>query len=94
MAERVAAARIGGAIRMGNVIEQIIARDNLERPVSPPARKPAPPTQKRVGPSGLNAPLPLFRCRVDSFDQYEPERPVCTPRRLHLEFDDGDYEQE
>ena len=37
MAEQVAAARPGGAIRMGNVIERIIARNNLERPVSPPA---------------------------------------------------------
>ena len=38
MAERVAAARPGGAIRMGEVIERIIARDNLERPNSPLAR--------------------------------------------------------
>ena len=51
MAERVAAARPGGAIRIGNVIERIIASDNLERPVSPPARMPAPPTQQRAGPS-------------------------------------------
>ena len=36
MAERVAAARLGGAIRMGDVIERIIARDNLERLLSPP----------------------------------------------------------
>ena len=37
MAERVAATRHYGAIRMGDVIKRIIARDNLERPVSPPA---------------------------------------------------------
>ena len=43
VAERVAAVRPGGAIQMGNVIKRIIARDNLERPVSPPARMPAPP---------------------------------------------------
>ena len=41
MAERVAAARPGGAIYMGDVIERIITRDNLERPNSPPARMPA-----------------------------------------------------
>ena len=73
MAERVAAARPGGAIRMGNVIERIIARDNLERPVSPPARMLAPLTQQRAGPSGLNAHLPPFRCRVDSSDEDKPE---------------------
>ena len=94
MAERVAAARPGGAIRMGDVIERIIARDNLERPVSPPARMLAPPTQKRAGPSGLNAHLPPFRRRVDSSDEDEPERPVWPPRRPHLEFDNCDYEQE
>ena len=94
MAERVAAARPGCAIRMGKVIEQIIARDNLERLFSPPARMLAPPTQKRAGPSGLNAHLPPFRRFVDSSDEDEPVRPVWPQRRLHLEFDDGDYEQE
>ena len=44
VAERQAAARPGGAIRMGDVIEQIIACDHLERPVSPPAWMPPPPT--------------------------------------------------
>ena len=43
MAERVTAARPSDAIQMGEVIVQIIARDNLERPNSPPARMPAPP---------------------------------------------------
>ena len=33
VAELVAAARPSGAIRMGDVIERIIARDNLERPI-------------------------------------------------------------
>ena len=37
VAERVAAVRPGGAIRMGDGIERIIARDNLARPVVPPA---------------------------------------------------------
>ena len=55
---------------------------------------PAPPTPQRAGPSGLNAHLPPFRRRVDSSDKDEPERPVWPPRRPHLEFDDGDYEQE
>ena len=94
MAERVAAVRPDGAIRMGDLIERIIARDNLERPVSPPARMPAPPTPQRAGPSGLNAHLPPFRRRVDSSDEDEPERPVWPPRRPHLESEDGDYEQE
>ena len=38
--ERVAAARFGGSIRMGGVIERIIARDNIERPNLLPARMP------------------------------------------------------
>ena len=66
MAERVAAARLAGAIRMGEVIERIITRDNFERPNFPPARMPAPPPPQRPGPSGLNAHLPPFRRRVDS----------------------------
>ena len=92
--ERMAAARPGGAIRMGDVIERIIARDNRTRPVSPPVRMPAPPTPQRAGPSGLNAYLPPFRCRVDFSDEEEPEPPVWPPRRPRLEFDVGDYEQE
>ena len=51
LTERVAAARPGRAIRMGDVIERIIARDNLERPDSPPALMPAPPTPQRATPS-------------------------------------------
>ena len=94
MAERVAAARPGGAIRIGEVIERIIARDNLERPVSPPARMLALPTQQRAGPNGVNAHLPQFRRRVDSSDENELERPVWPPRRPHLEFDDNNYEHE
>ena len=72
VAERVAPARPGGAIRMGDVIEQIIARDNLERPILPSARMPKPPTPQRAGPSGLNAHLPLFRRRIDSSDKEDP----------------------
>ena len=94
VAERVAAVRPGGAIRMGDVIERIIARDNLERPISPPARMPEPPTPKRAGPSGLNAKLPPFRRRIDSSDEDEPVRPVWPPRRPHLELEDSDYEQD
>ena len=93
IAERVIAARPGGAIRMGKLIDRIIARDNPELPVLPPARMIAPLSPERAGPSGLNAHLPLFRCRVDSSDEDEPERPMCQPRRPHLVFDDGDYEQ-
>ena len=94
VAEQVAAARPGGAIRMGDVIERIIARDNLTRPVSPPTRIPAPPTPQRAGLSGLNAHLPPFRRRVDSSDEEKPERPVWLPRRPRLKFDVGNYEQE
>ena len=94
MAERVAAARPGNAIRINEVIERIIAHDNLERLNSPPARMVAPPIPKRAAPIGLNAHLPPFRRRVDSYDEEEPERPVWPPRRSHMEFDDGDYEQE
>ena len=94
MAERVAASRPGAAIRMGEVIERIIARDNLERPVSPPARMPAPPTPQRAGPSGLHAHLPPFRRRMVSSDEEEPERAVWPPRRPRLELEEADYEQE
>ena len=94
VAEQVAAARPGGVIRMNDVIERIIALDNLEPSVSPPARKPASPTPQRAEPSGLNANLPLFCRRADSSDEDEPERPVWPIRFPHLEFDDGDYEQE
>ena len=94
VAERVAAARPGGAIRMGDVIERIIARENLTRPVSLPTRMQAPPTPQRAEPSGLNAHLPPFRRSVDSSDEEEPERPVWPPRRPRLEFDVDDYEQE
>ena len=38
--------------------------------------------------------MPPFRLCVDSSDEDEPERQVWPPRRPHLEFDDGDYEQE
>ena len=94
VAERVAAARPDGAIRMGDVIERIIARDNLTRPVPLPTQKSVPPTPQRAGPSALNAHLPPFRRRVDSFDEEQPERPVWPPRRPRLEFVVGDYEQE
>ena len=69
VAERVAAARPGGAIRMCDVIDRIIACDNLERPISPPARMPEPPTPQRAKPSGLNAYLTPFRRRIDSSDE-------------------------
>ena len=89
-----ASARPTGAIRMNDVIEWIIARDNLERPVSPPARMPAPSTKQRARSIGLNAHLPPFRRRVDSSNEDEPEWPLWPPRCPHLELDDGDYVQE
>ena len=92
VAERVAAARPDGAIRMGEVIERIITRDNLEPPVSPPVWMP--PTIERAGPSGRNAHMPLFRRRVDSSDEEEPERPVWPPRRQRLKLEEGNYELE
>ena len=51
-AERAAAARPGAAIRMGNVIEQIIARQHLRMPDSPPKRLPMllpQPSPQRAG---------------------------------------------
>ena len=78
---------------MGKVIERIIARD-LERPDTPLAWIPAPPTPLRFEPSKLNAYLPLFRRRVDTSDEDEQKRPVWPFRRTHLDFDDGDYEHE
>ena len=92
--ERQAAARPGGAIRMGDVLEQIIAREHLERPVSPPAWISPPPTPQRAGESGLNAHLPPFRLCVDSSDEEELKRPVWPPRRPRLELEKAEYEQE
>ena len=86
VAERVAAARPGSAFRMGDVIERIIARDNFERPILPPARMPEPSTPQCAGPSRLNAHLPPFRRRIDSSDEDEPVRPVWPPCRPHLEL--------
>ena len=63
MAERVAVVWPGGALRINEFIERIIARDNFERPDSPLARMPAPFTSQRAVPSGLNAHLPPFSCR-------------------------------
>ena len=48
MAERVADARSGGVIRMGEVIERIIVRDNFEPPVLLLARMLAPRTPQRA----------------------------------------------
>ena len=78
---------------MGNVIQRIIARENIERPISLPVWMLAPPTPLRAGPSGLNAHLLPFRRRVNSSDKEEPERPVWPHRRPQMQFDDGDYEQ-
>ena len=61
----VTAARPSGAVRMGEVIKQIIARDNLERPVSPPARMLKPPTPQCAGPSAMNVHLPPFPRRLE-----------------------------
>ena len=94
MAERVAAARPVNAIRMGEIIERIIAIDNLERPDSPLAWLSAPPTPQSAEPSGLNAHLPPIRRRVDLSDEDEPELPVWPHRSPQLEFDDSDYEKE
>ena len=91
MAERVTAARQGGAIRICHVIERIIAGDNFERPFSPPDQMPAPPMSQRAWTSKLNAHLPPFRLRVNSSDKDEPERLVWPPCSLQFEFDDGEY---
>ena len=98
--ERVAAARPGGAIRMCDVIERIIASVNLERLDSSPARMAASPTFEGAGPSGLNAHAPPFRDRIYSFKEKQGalERLVWQPTkriRLHafdLDEFDGDAE--
>ena len=92
VAEQVAAARPGGAIRMGEVIENHCPR--RFRAAYLAACSDARPTQpQRAGPSGLNAHLPPVRRRIDSSDKDEPVRKVWPPRRAHLELKDGDYEQ-
>ena len=73
MAEQVTAARPNGADRIGEVIERIIERDNLERPDSQLAWMPAPLTPQRAGPSKLNAYLPPFCRHVTSSDEDEPD---------------------
>ena len=95
MAENQAVSRPGSVIRMGEVIEQICALNNLKRPVSPPTRMPAPPTPQSAGPSGLNAQLPSFP-RIDSSDEEVPEQPVWPLRRLRLEMveEDNNLEQD
>ena len=52
VAKRIADARPGSAIRMGEVIKNIIERENIDRPVSLPFSMQAPPTPQRAGPSG------------------------------------------
>ena len=96
MAENQAVSRPGSAIQMGEAIEQICARNNIKRPVSPPTRMPAPPTPQSAGASGLYAQLPSFRTRIDSSDEEEPEQPVWPPRRLRLEMveEDNNLEQD
>ena len=75
---------------MNEVIKQIIARDILERPVSPHARMLAPPTPQPATQSKENAHWPPFHSGVDSSDENEPERPVWPARSPQLKFDDGD----
>ena len=79
---------------MGNVIERIIARDKLERPVSPPARMPQLPSPQRAKPSCLIGHMPAICRRVDSSDEEKQHRPVLPPRRAHLKFEEEDYKQE
>ena len=78
---------------MGDVIERIITLDHFERPLSPPARMPAPPTPQRAGSSGLKAHAPPFCSRFDLSDDEKPEQPVWQPRHPRIEFEEADYEQ-
>ena len=89
MAERVAAARPNGAIQIYKISEQIVACDNFEKPILPHARMQRLATFQHVGPSLLNAYLPPFCCRVDSFDEDKPVLPVSQPRRPHMKFENG-----
>ena len=92
-AELETVARQGGVIRMNEVIEQIIALENLMLPVFPPLRMAPPPSPHCNNSSCLNDQLPPFCRRVDSSDVEKPERSVWPPRRPHLELDEGDYEK-
>ena len=38
--------------------------------------------------------MPPFRRRIESSDEDEPGLPVWLPRRLHLELENGDYNQD
>ena len=61
-AERAAAARPGAAIRMGDVLERIIARNNLNMPDSPPKRLPMllpQPSPQRAG---------MYECTITVID--------------------------
>ena len=72
MTERMAVARTNDVIWISEVIEQLIARDNLVRSASLTIRMPAPPTQKRAGLSELIAHLSPFCSCVNSLDEDEP----------------------
>ena len=79
--------RAKGAMHMNELIEQICARQKLERLVSLPARMPAPPSPQRAGQSGLNADAAPFRKRIDSYDEKDdaferPEWPLSMRIRL------------
>lgn len=92
VAERVTAARPGCANGMGHLIEQIIARDTIERPISPATRMPQQPKHKRAKLSQLNVHLTPFRRRINSCDKTIKILPVWPHCRAHLKLDDGDYE--
>jgi hypothetical protein len=53
-AERAASARPGAAVRMGDVIEQICARQNIRMPSSPPKRLPVIMLQQNPNRAGMS----------------------------------------
>ena len=79
-----AAPRQNGAIRMGEVIDKMIARNNLDRLVPLPDKMSKPLTLQRAIASGLNAHLPPFRSRIDLSDEDETVRPLWPPRRPQM----------
>ena len=89
MADREAAAQLGGAIQISDVIERIIAGDYLEQPVLTPDPITAQPMPQRAGPSGRNAHATPFLRRINYSDEKEPEQLVWPPRRPRLKLEEA-----
>ena len=74
---------------MSKVIDQIIAKTDLERPVSPPALMPKPLTLQRANRSSLNVYMPQFRCCVHSSNYDKPENTELESCPQYSRFNDN-----